>query len=666
MTEGLRVEGFSIEYRTPRGPVRALRDVSLAVGSGRLLALVGESGSGKSTLAFAAAGWMAPNAAIRGGRVLLDGRPVGPADRGRRVAMVFQDPAAALNPSMRLGPQVAEVQMRHRGLDARAAAREAEALLARVRLPDPAAIAARYPHEVSGGEKQRTLIAMALAARPRLLVCDEPTTALDATTAVGILDLIAALRREEGLAVLYVTHDLGIAARVADLATVLYAGTVVESGVAATVLHAPAHPYTRLLLASIPNPHAAERHLPAPLPGAPPDLREPPPGCVFAPRCPLAAEICAAQPPLAGDERHSAACWRAEEARRLATPEGAQAAIGAAAAAPLLEVRDLVVTHGRPRLLDRLTGRARTVRAVAGVSLTIRAGETFGLIGESGCGKTSLLRTLAGLSPFAGTVALGGEAVRDGARFPHTWRRDIQLVFQHPDQSLNPRMRVGATLARPLVLHRGLSGGGLRREVMEWLERVRLPAHYAARWPHELSGGEKQRIAIARAFAAGPKLVLCDEVTSGLDVSVQAAVLDLLRRLQRATGVALLLVSHDLNMVQGIADRVAVMYLGRIMEARQLAGPFAPPMHPYSEALLAAAPVPDPAVAARPVRLEGPLPSPANPPPGCPFATRCPRRLGPVCDTPPPWRATRPEDGLLCHIPIEDLAAVPPIWRRAA
>ena len=658
---GLSVEGLSLDYAMPRGTLQVLRDVSFSVAPGELLALVGESGSGKSTIGYACAGWMAPNARRIAGRILIDGQEVTPQDRGRRVAMVFQDPGTALNPAMRLIEQITEVLTTLHGMDAGAAEAEAMALLARVRLPDAGRLARRFPHEVSGGEKQRVLIAMALAARPKLLVCDEPTTALDATTAIGILDLIAALRRDEGLAVLYITHDLGIAAQVADRAAVLYAGRVVERGTAATVLRAPTHPYTKLLLHSLPDPHGVERRLPAPLPGGAPVLRNRPPGCVFVARCPIAAEACAEPPPTVAAEGHEVTCCRVDEARRL-NPSPGRVPQPPAASGPLLAVEDLVVTHGRRRLF----GNEVPVQAVAGVSFEIAAGECFALIGESGCGKSSALRALAGLSGFAGGITFEGRRLQDGATFPKAWRQAIQLIFQQPDQSLNPRLRIGTTLGRPLSLYHGLRGAALQREVDAWLERVRLPAAYASRFPHELSGGEKQRVAIARAFAARPRLVLCDEVTSGLDVSVQAAILDLLAQLRQETGVALLMVAHDLNMVQQFADRVAVMYLGRIMELRRLRERFASPMHPYAEALLAAAPVPDPAISVRRLRLEGPLPSPATPPPGCAFVTRCPRRIGPLCDKPPPWRPRGEGEGLLCHISLEDLAAVPPIWGHAA
>jgi peptide/nickel transport system ATP-binding protein len=655
---GLAIDALGITYRTARGKIAAVRDVSLAVAQGEVLALVGESGSGKSSLAFACAAHAAPNATMQG-RIALDGTPITTADRGRRVAMVFQDPQAALNPTLTLGAQVHEVFARIHGMAVNAAREATLAVLARVGLPDPSAIALRHAHETSGGEKQRVVIAMALAANPRLLVCDEPTTALDATTAAGIVALLSDLRRQAGLAVLYITHDLALAARIADRIAVLYAGCLVEEGPAERVLHAPRHPYTRLLLAAVPDPHGAARVLPAPLPGRLPDLAALPPGCVFAPRCALRQAACDVAQPKLTAAPHRSACLFSDLVSTL--PVASSAVAPAAPAPPLLAVAALSARHGRRGLLDRLAGRDVRTKAVDAIDLDVRPGEVFGLIGESGCGKTSFLRALAGIGGFTGTIRFDGAIIAGDMARAAVWRRDIQLVFQNPDASLNPRMRIGAALARPLALHAALSGAALRTAVADWLARVKLPENFATRFPHQLSGGEKQRVAIARAFAARPKLVLCDEITSGLDVSVQAAILALLLQLRAETGVALLMVSHDLNLVQQVADRIAVMYAGRIVERRALTGRLAAPMHPYTEALLAAAPVPDPAVQVRQVLLPGP----GAPGPGCAFAPRCPRCLGAVCDTTPAIQET-PTGALACHIAVENLATIDAIWSRAA
>ena len=572
----LQVQDLSVAW----GGRTVLHGVSLTVQPGEIMGLVGESGSGKSTLAFAALRHL-PGGEITGGSIAVAGTDVLALDpaglrafRARAATMVFQDPSAALNPTLRLGEQLLEsVRLAGDGPD------RAEALLHQVGLPDPGRMQRRFPHEVSGGEKQRLMIAMALAARPRLLLCDEPTTALDATTAAGIIDLLRDLQAQTGLAVLFISHDLGTVARLAGRIAVLQAGRFVEIGPTAEVLAHPQHPYTRALLAASPDPLAAL-----------PDRR----------------------------------------------PLGA----------PVLEVSGLRVRHGRQDRIASLLGRADPrVNAVDGLSFTLRQGETLGLVGESGCGKSSVARAIVGLGAASGGIARHGR---------------IQLIFQHPDASLNPRHRVGDLIGRPLV-RAGLRGEALAHAVSEWLERVRLPATYASRFPFALSGGEKQRIAIARAFAAKPAAVICDEITSSLDVSVQAQVLDLLDELQDTERTALLFISHDLNVVRRIAHRIAVMYLGRLVELRPVGGgALEPPMHPYTEALMSAAPVATPGLQARRIRLVGP--PPARLPAGCRVHTRCPRVLGPICETPPPLRHPGPGHDIECHIAVDTLAAVPPIW----
>ena len=678
---GLAVRGLSVGYRTARGLLRVLDGVDLSIPPGTVVGLVGESGSGKSTLAYAIVRYLSDNARVLGGSVTLDGEELLEATdrrlrelRATAIGMVYQDPAAALNPTLRLGEQLTEGLRHHERLGRRAAAARGKRLLDMVRLPDPEFIMRRYPHEGSGGEKQRVLIAMAFAARPRLLVFDEPTTALDATTAAGILDLIRGLQEETGVAVLYITHDLGNVARVAQRVNVIYAGRVVEEGHVDDVLRRPRHPYTRILMASVPNPYrGGERRRLTSFAGLPPDLVSPPAGCIFQDRCPFAEDRCRTDPVrLPGAGEHRAACLRDEEtAGRPLAPQSASAVAGDARAAgePLLEVTGLGVEYGRRSLAEQiLRVPPERVHALTDVDLAVGRGETVGLVGESGCGKSTLARTLVGLVSFRGTIRMGGTQVRTPADMHALYRRAVQIVFQHPDLSLNPRMTVGKIVGRPMQLYEKLTGKELDRRVAGLLEEVRLPARYARRRPHELSGGEKQRVAIARAFGPKPSLVICDEITSGLDVSVQASILNLLADLQDRLGTAYLFISHDLNLVQHFADRIVVMYLGRVVELRAAAGDrLVPPFHPYTEALLSAVPVPEPGLESRRVRLEGPLPSPKDPPPGCCFTTRCPRRLGPECDA---RRPSLVEAGaghrLACHIPLPDLAAAPPIWRRAA
>ena len=681
--EGLVVRGLSVGYRTERGLLHVLDDVDLTVPPGTVVGLVGESGSGKSTLAYSIVRYLSDNARVLGGSVTLDGEDLlGAAGqrlrelRGAAIGMVYQDPGTALNPTLRLGEQLTEGPRRHQGLDRKGAAARGAELLDMVRLPDPRFIMRRFPHESSGGEKQRVLIAMAFACQPRLLIFDEPTTALDATTAAGILDLIRGLQEDTGAAVLYITHDLGNVARVAQRVNVIYAGRIVEEGRVGEVLGRPRHPYTRVLMASVPNPYrgSERRRLPA-FAGLPPDPLSLPDGCIFEARCPFAEDRCRRgtlplPPPEAG---HRAACLRVEEIAGEPLPAregGAGSRHERAAGRPLLQAADLEVTYGRHGLLKQvLREPPEYVRALTGAALTIERGETVGLVGESGCGKSTLARALVGLATFGGTIRLGDAAeVRSPAGMTDAYRRAVQIVFQHPDLSLNPRMTVEQIVGRPLQLYEKLSGKALAARVGALLEEVRLPALHARRRPHELSGGEKQRVAIARAFAPRPQLVICDEITSGLDVSVQASILNLLADLQDRLGTAYLFISHDLNLVQHFADRIVVMYLGRIVEVRNAGaggGVLAPPFHPYTEALLSAVPVPEPALEARRVRLEGPLPSPKNPPSGCCFSTRCPRRLGPVCDGEAPSLAeVDAGHRLACHLPRADLEAVAPIWSR--
>ena len=678
---GLAVRGLSVGYRTARGLVQVLHEVDLGIPPGTTVGLVGESGSGKSTLAYSIVRYLSDNARVLGGTVILDGEDLLEASgqrlqamRGSVIGMVYQDPGAALNPTLRLGEQLTEGVRRHEELDPRQAARRGAELLDMVRLPDPESIMRRFPHEGSGGEKQRVLIAMAFACRPRLLIFDEPTTSLDATTAAGILDLIRGLQEETGAAVLYITHDLGNVARVAQRVNVIYAGRVVEEGPVDDVLRRPRHPYTRILMASVPNPYrgSGRRRLTT-FAGLPPNLLSPPEGCIFEDRCPFVKERCRTESvrlPAGGDDGgHRAACLRTGEiaGAPLTAPAGAAAVNEPAKGRPLLEARGLVVRYGRQSLTEQiLRVPPEHVHALTNADLVIARGETVGLVGESGCGKSTLAKALVGLTSFRGAIRMGGAQMRGPADMTDAYRRAVQIVFQHPDLSLNPRMTVGQIVGRPLKLYGQLSGKGLAERVSALLEEVRLPPHYARRRPHELSGGEKQRVAIARAFAPRPELVICDEITSGLDVSVQASILNLLADLQDELGTAYLFISHDLNLVQHFANRVVVMYLGRIVERRTTTGgPIAPPFHPYTEALLSAVPVPEPGLEARRIRLEGHLPSPKRPPAGCCFSTRCPRRLGPVCDDePPPLVEAGAGHRLACHIPLADLAAVEPIWRR--
>jgi peptide/nickel transport system ATP-binding protein len=672
----LDIRRLCIAYETEGKSLPAVRDVSLGIAGRQSYGLVGESGSGKTTLALGAIRYLAENGRITAGEVFFEGRNLLelPARevrsvRGNRVGMVYQSPSTALNPSIRVGSQVAEVARRHLHMGKAEARERALHMLEQVAMPDPEAVVRRYPHQLSGGMLQRCVIAMALITDPRLLIMDEPTTALDVTTQAVVLDLVAELKSRLDAAILYITHDLAVVARVCDRVGVLYAGEMVEEADLRTLFSRPRHPYTLALLGCIPRYRVdGRRGRLLTIPGRIPHLDELPSGCVFAPRCPLAEEACrASRPPLREiGEGHLSACRRFTA---VPTPaayvEDIESAVDWEAVSlgeeRLLEAHD--VEQHFPMRGNLFAGKARrkAVRAVDGVTLYVNRGRTLGVVGESGSGKTTLARALIGLeAPTAGRVLFEGEALGGTtARRSRTVLKNIQMVFQDPDASLNPRHPVGEAISRPLYLLRGVRGAELRRKVRELLAAVNLPAAYAERLPGELSGGEKQRVAVARAFAAEPKLVLCDEPLSSLDVSVQGSLMNLLHDLQVEQKTAYFFISHDLAAVQHLSDWIAVMYLGKVVELGDALQVLNPPYHPYTEALLSAVPVPDPGVRQSTIRLEGAVPSPLDVPPGCRFHTRCPRVLGDICRTQePPWQEGPGSHWLCCHIPCSELEAL--------
>jgi peptide/nickel transport system ATP-binding protein len=685
----LRVSDLSVEYRTRGGNVRAVRDVSFSIGRGETFGVVGESGSGKSTLAFAVMGYLSSNAQVSSGRIDYQGndllvmpRERWDALRGARIAMVYQDPMSSLNPSIIVGDQVAEAITSHQSVSAKAARDRTLELFRAVNMPEPAAIFRRYPHQLSGGQQQRVLIAMALANNPDLLIMDEPTTGLDVTTEAQILDLIAELKRSFSSAILYISHNLGVIARISDRIGVMYAGQIVEQGPVRDVFRRQLHPYTAGLLECLPSLDFGRKERALKLiQGMIPDLARLPAACSFAPRCPHARERCHNEAPalLEVVPAHLSRCmfWREQEIERAqreassVTPTAATAVATARAAVangakatprrPLLAVDNLSREYIDSKKLLGIFGQERIVHALDGVSLELAADETLAVVGESGCGKTTLARLIVGLvEPTDGTIRFdGNELEGSAAERDREVRRRLQMVFQNPDSTLNPKRSIGQALARPLELFRGLSGQQAVAEATALLRAVRLDERYLDRLPNQLSGGEKQRVGIARAFATNPDLIVCDEPVSALDVSVQAAILNLLGDLQARAHTAYLFISHDMSVVRYLADRVAVVYLGKIAEIGPVERVFAPPWHPYTEALLSAIPVPDPDAEVTPIRLEGPVPSAANPPSGCVFHTRCPRKVGAICEqqTPP---ARHGSDGhtIVCHIPLETLTTL--------
>lgn len=676
----LRLENLSVSYRTRYGEIAAVRDVSFEVHRGETLGIVGESGCGKSTVAFSIVNFLGRNGRIAGGRILFQGQDlVGRSERelrtirGDRIAMVYQDPMQALNPSMRVGDQLAEVLIVHRGMGSKEAEERCVRMLERVYMPDPLNVMRRYPHQLSGGQQQRVVIAMALLTDPALLIMDEPTTALDVTVEAAVLDLINELQQEFETAILYISHNLGVIARVSDHVAVMYAGEIVEQAPVTEMFSRPSHPYTLGLMECVPRlgMDKASSYL-RPIRGRvpPPDCL--PMGCVFEPRCDFARPICAQRkPPLQKvADRHWARCFFSEEVaakgeESLASRRWRQATTGQPqreATEPILIVENARVYYPVPA--RRPFSREKLfVKAVDGVSFRASRQRTLGIVGESGCGKSTLVRAIIGLESLTDGKM---EFMAFDISVPVSRRslnliRNIQMVFQNPDATLNPSFSVGFQIARPLRRFGAVPKDRVREEVIRLLNLMKLDASYYDRLPRQLSGGEKQRVAIARALAAHPELLLCDEPVSALDVSVQAAVLNLLLEVQQKLGVTMVFIAHDLSVVRFFCDDIAVMYLGQIVEMGPAEAIYAPPYHPYTEALLSAVPIPDPTADQRRIRLTGTVPSAVRPPAGCRFHTRCPRRDwlpdgGRICEIePPPWQLNTEEHRILCHIPIERL-----------
>jgi peptide/nickel transport system ATP-binding protein len=683
----MKVTNLAIAYETRNGDVNAVRDVSFEIHRGETLGLVGESGCGKSTVAYGLVNYLGRNGKIARGDIIFQGESLvqrTPEElrrlRGDQIAMVYQDPMTSLNPVLRIGDQMTEVLTVHRGISKDEARERCIEMLRRVYMPDPAAVLNRYPHQISGGQQQRVVIAMALLNNPALLIMDEPTTALDVTVEAAVLDLIADLRRDFDTAILFISHNLGVVARVSSRVGVMYAGELVELASVQEIFANPRHPYTQGLMRCVPRLGIDKgSSVLYPIRGRVPAPSRLPPGCVFEPRCDYATDRCRQErPPLVPlNATHLSRCLYAEsiDASAWQPPEGViPLAPRESPTEPktILNV-EAMQTYYKQNSTSPLAafglGPKKYVRAVDGVTFDLPQGKTLGVVGESGCGKSTLIKTLIGLEPMTGGDAqfLGFDLEKKASQRDLSLISELQMVFQNPDATMNPSYSIGSQIERPLRRFKVVPPKQVRAEVIRLLQAVKLDEHYYERRPRQLSGGEKQRIGIARAFAGRPDLVMCDEPVSALDVSVQAAVLNLLLEIQREHGTTMIFIAHDLSVVRFFSDYVAVMYLGKIVEYGPSEAIYAPPYHPYTESLLAAVPVPDPKVSQQHIRLEGNVPSPANPPSGCRFHTRCPRRAllpdgGAICASEvPPIREGENGHQIHCHIPLETLRTLEPV-----
>ncbi len=681
----LEIENLCLSYYTRAGEVPAVVDFSLTLNQGESVGLVGESGCGKSTVAMGIMRYMGSNGGIVSGSIKFKGRDMATLSeeeirrlRGSEIAMVYQEPMAALNPSMTVGEQLAEVPLYHEpGITPKQAQDRAAEMLSSVRVPDARRVMQAYPHQISGGQQQRVVIAMALLSNPALLLLDEPTTALDVTVEAGIVELIADISREFGTSMLYISHNLGLILETCDRVCVMYSGEAVESGTVKDVFDNMRHPYTRGLFNCIPLPSADKNQRPlVPIPGQLPLPYERPQGCYFGPRCDFfEAGRCDAPEGIAmhtvdAQRQHATRCVRWNEIDWVRYEPDIETHPALPPGEQVLDVEGMqkyYAVHDRS-IRALLAGESVSwVKANEELDFKARKAQTVAIVGESGCGKSTFAKVLMGLE-----TATGGKVIFHGediANLPVEKRSpellgSLQMVFQNPNDTLNPSHTVGGQIAR-VIKRFGVEKEPrkIRGRVLELLDLVKLPRAFATRRPRQLSGGQKQRVGIARAFAGHPDAVIADEPVSALDVSVQAAVTGLLMDIQRQYGTTLLFISHDLSVVRYLSDRIVVMYLGQVMEQGSTEEVFAPPYHPYTEALLSAVPIADTAVEKRHIVLEGNLPSVLDPPKGCPFSTRCPRKLGAICDDErPPVHDAGDGHRIACHIPLDELRKVEPVF----
>lgn len=682
----LEIENLSISFFTRLREIPAVMDFSCTVMPGEAMGLVGESGCGKSTVALGVMQDLGVNGRVVGGTIKFKGRDLNTMSaqelsklRGSEIAMIYQEPMASLNPAMKIGRQLMEVPMIHQNMPEREARARARQLVADVRLPDPDRILNAYPHQLSGGQQQRIVIAMALMANPALLILDEPTTALDVTVEAGIVDLVKELGRKYGTSMLFISHNLGLVMETCNRLCVMYSGEAVETGNIRDVFNRMRHPYTQALFRAIPLPSADKGARPLrAIPGNFPLPHERPSGCNFGPRCDyfVKGQCDARDIPMVGiegDDRHDSRCLRVAEidwdAAWSSDKEVAPSEVGEI----VLRMDDVRKYYEVAASSLFSGGETKVVKANETLSFDARAGETLAIVGESGCGKSTFAKVLMGLeTATSGKIMLFDENVQST---PIQSRNtdavsSLQMVFQNPFDTLNPSMTVGGQIVRALEIFKiGKNTAEREKRMLELLDLVKLPREFATRMPRQLSGGQKQRVGIARAFAGDAKVVVADEPVSALDVSVQAAVTELLMDIQRKNGTTLLFISHDLSIVRYLSDRVMVMYLGHVVELGATDQVFAPPYHPYTEALLSAVPIADTSIIKKRIVLEGDIPSAMNPPPGCPFQTRCRWKSevpGDLCEREvPPLRQMTNGHQIKCHLADDVLAKMDPVFKLA-
>ena len=678
----LEIENLSISFFTRAGEIPAVMDFSCTVQPGEAMGLVGESGCGKSTVALGVMQDLGVNGRIVGGSIKFKGRDLNTLSaeelrdiRGSEIAMIYQEPMASLNPAMKIGKQLAEVPMIHEGVSYEEALATAREMIESVRLPDPDRILKSFPHQLSGGQQQRIVIAMALMSKPSLLILDEPTTALDVTVEAGIVDLVKDLGTKYGTSMLFISHNLGLVMDTCDRLCVMYSGEAVETGSIKDVFDKMRHPYTQALFRSIPLPGADKNARPlVAIPGNFPLPHERPPGCNFGPRCDYfedgrcnKGDIRMA--PIADDDRHESRCLKFSEIDWDAPIVAASSSEPTTPGDVVLKIDNLKKYYEVSASALFSSGEKKVVKANETLTFDAREAETLAIVGESGCGKSTLAKMLMGLETAThGEITLENKSIGNTAIEDRDTRTvaDVQMVFQNPFDTLNPSHTVGSQIVRVLEKF-GVGDTVAEREekMLELLDLVKLPREFATRMPRQLSGGQKQRVGIARAFAGAPKIVVADEPVSALDVSVQAAVTDLLMEIQRESRTTLLFISHDLSIVRYLSDRVMVMYLGHVVEMGTTDDVFAPPYHPYTEALLSAVPIADTSIEKKRVVLDGDIPSAMNPPSGCPFQTRCrykDRVAGGLCEREvPPMRNLASGHQIKCHLEQAVLDEMEPV-----